>query len=138
MVFYGITAAVALLFAVVFCVFLFRKSRKRHAFDVIVIIIGTLILLASLVSAAFAAVLMFEPFGLSAGESGDNLAFAMNGKTLFSVPKIGQAAGLFADLGIVGLAVPLVVFCICLMAVIAVGVKTRGKKLVSAYEAEFG
>ncbi len=130
-VFYTVAAAIALLFAVVFSVSLFRKKRKRNAFDVIVIIVGTLVLLGSLAACAFAVINAYAPFGLSAsGESGGKLEILYNGNALFAVPYIGGAAGLFAELGLISVVAPAAIFLMCLISLITLGAKTyRLKKI---------
>ena len=129
-VFYTVAAAIALLFAVVFFTSLFIKKRKRNAFDVIVIIFGTLVLLGSLAVCAFAVINAYAPFGLSAsGESG-KLEILYNGNALFAVPYIGGAAGLFAELGLIGVVAPAAIFVMCLISLITLGAKTyRLKKI---------
>ena len=108
----------------------FRKKRKRNAFDVIVIIFGTLVLLGSLAVCAFAVINAYAPFGLSAsGESG-KLEILYNGNALFAVPYIGGAAGLFAELGLIGVVAPAAIFVMCLISLITLGAKTyRLKKI---------
>ena len=130
-VFYTVAAAIALLFAVVFLTSLFRKKRKRNAFDVIVIIFGTLVLLGSLAVCAFAVINAYAPFGLSAsGESG-KLEILYNGNALFAVPYISGAAGLFAELGLIGVVAPAAIFVMCLISLITLGAKTyRLKKAI--------
>lgn len=129
-VFYTVAAAIALLFAVVFSVSLFRRKRKRNAFDVIVIIFGTLVLLGSLAVCAFAVINAYAPFGLSAsGESG-KLEILYNGNALFAVPYIGGAAGLFTELGLISVVAPAAIFLMCLISLITLGAKTyRLKKI---------
>lgn len=129
-VFYTVAAAIALLFAVVFSVSLFGRKRKRNAFDVIVIIFGTLVLLGSLAVCAFAVINAYAPFGLSAsGESG-KLEILYNGNALFAVPYISGAAGLFAELGLISVVAPAAIFVMCLISLITLGAKTyRLKKI---------
>ncbi len=129
-VFYTVAAAIALLFAVVFLTSLFRRKRKRNAFDVIVIIFGTLVLLGSLAVCAFAVINAYAPFGLSAsGESG-KLEILYNGNALFAVPYISGAAGLFAELGLISVVAPAAIFVMCLISLITLGAKTyRLKKI---------
>ena len=96
----------------------------------IVIIFGTLVLLGSLAVCAFAVINAYAPFGLSAsGESG-KLEILYNGNALFAVPYIGGAAGLFAELGLIGVVAPAAIFVMCLISLITLGAKTyRLKKI---------
>ncbi|MDE6398817.1 MAG: hypothetical protein K2L51_05800 [Clostridiales bacterium] len=127
-VFYAAAAGLALLLAVVFLIVAVRKRRARNGADVLFIIVGTLILLAALAVGAFAVVVRYAPFSLTAAETGEKLRILYNGKVLFSVPFIGKAVTVFAELALIGVIAPFAVAGLALISVITVGAKTYRRK----------
>ncbi|MCI8459665.1 MAG: hypothetical protein HFE46_08410 [Clostridia bacterium] len=124
-VFYAVSAGLALLAAVLFFCMLLRKKRRRHGGDVLCIVLSALCMAAALAVGAFAVVGYYAPLKTAVADAGGKLAFLYDGKQLFAVPALGKAVGLFERLGLSGVIVPFALFILFLLTAIAVGVKTR-------------
>ncbi len=124
-VFYAVSAGLALLAAVLFFCMLLRKKRRRHGGDVLCIVLSALCMAAALAAGAFAVVGYYAPLKTAVADAGGKLAFLYDGKQLFAVPALGKAVGLFERLGLSGVIVPFALFILFLLTAIAVGVKTR-------------